>query len=165
MATELNPTEEEEFSPAIRAAFDSYGTPKPDAAFDARFWRELDARKNRYRGFWGFWRRLVEVEIEGVAVWRLAFSGVGGAAFCAVGFALLSWGASPVVAPQVAWSSIPRSASSTETPLNAPRFARDFGWWDELTPRRDAPALPPRRKNQSTQQEEFSCVSLAHGWA
>ena len=80
----------EEFSPEIRAAFDDYPFPVADADFDARFWRELDTRQSRYRGFGGLLRRLIEVEIEGIAVWRLgvALFGVRGE-LCGLGVALL----------------------------------------------------------------------------
>ncbi len=159
MANKSEPLEE--FSPVIRAAFDAYPTPEPGAEFDARFWRELDARKNRYRGFAGFWRRLVEVEIEGVAVWRLGFSGLGGAAFCALGFTVLSLGSSPPASP----ARPPRVAFAPDSALLAPRFARDLWDEDEAPLRRRPPVSPAHPKRGPSQQEEISCVSFAKEWA
>ena len=153
--------EPEDFSPELRALFEAYPQPSGDADFDARFWRELDARRNRYRGFGGVLRRLIEVEIEGIAVWRLGFSLFGGAATCALGVALLSLSASPTPTA----SPAPRVAE-TEMPTAMPRYAREL--WDDHNwqrPARDLPDLPAPRAPKSPAKEEFSCVSSARGLA
>lgn len=139
--------EPEERAPELRALFDSYPQPTADAAFDARFWRELDARRNRYRGIAGLLRRLVEVEIEGVALWRLGFSLFGGAAACALGVALLSLGgAAPTTAP-------PQIAAVAEEPSMFSRYARqpwDDAFVERSAPQRSAPQpRPPAKKEVS----------------
>lgn len=90
---------EDEFPPEIRAAFQAYSAPRPSPGFDARFWAQLEARQNRYRGFAGFLRRVWELEIEGVAVWRLALSTLSGGASCALVFALALGVSNPQIAP------------------------------------------------------------------
>lgn len=144
--------EPEEFSPELRAAFEQYPRPTGDTEFDARFWRELDARHNRYRGLTGFGRRLVEIEIEGIAVWRLGFSLLGGASVCGLGVALLSLGGAPT--PQ----SAPQIARTEQIPTAMPRYAREL---DEPMGRLQ-PALEPRAP---AKKEVSSCHSLAKGWA
>lgn len=149
--------EPEELLPELRALFDSYPQPNGDAQFDARFWRELDARQNRYRGLPGFARRLVEVEIEGIAVWRLGLSLFGGAAVCALGVTLLSLSATPTNQAPSQIAEMPLD------PLASPRFAREL--WDERDfgyPAR-VPIAP--RREQPKGKEEFSCVSFAHDLA
>ena len=145
--------EPEELAPELRALFDDYPLPTGDAAFDARFWRELDARKNRYRGLSGILRRLVEIEIEGIAVWRLGLSLFGGAAVCGLGVAILSLSAptQSQPAPQIALEQIPSAM---------PRYARG---WDErvLWPEKPAPVAP----KSAVPQEVSSCASSANGWA
>ena len=129
-------------------AFENYPFPCARDDFDARFWRELDNRKNRYRGFIGFWRRLVEVEIEGVAVWRLGLSLFGGAAFCGLGLALLtlrSHPASKTPTPQVAFSA--------DAPIGTRRFAREL--WDDALPQ---PWSPPVRGQRQSIPKEVSCA-------
>lgn len=151
--------EPEERAPELRALFDSYPQPTADAAFDARFWRELDVRRNRYRGIAGLLRRLVEVEIEGVALWRLGFSLFGGAAACALGVALLSLG----TAPTSSSPSAPQIAEMPVDPLASPRFAREL--WDERDFEYPARAPIAPRREQPTAKEEISCVSFAHDLA
>lgn len=112
--------EDEELSPELRALFDNYPRPTGNAAFDARFWRELDARQTRYRGCGGLVRRLVEIEIEGIAVWRLGFSLFGGAAACALGVALLSLGVAPT------HQAPPQIARTEQIPTALPRYAREM---------------------------------------
>ncbi len=160
MGTKPN-SPEEEFSPAIRAAFDSYPAPKPDAEFDARFWRELDARKNRYRGFKGFWRRVVEVEIEGVTVWRLGVSTLSGGVLCllVLGIGLQFWA--------------PQSVSASPSPTTVARVPRagmfafslrqgilqDDLWPDE----KQKPFASSRRP--TLQGDNFSCTRSNAPWA
>lgn len=146
---------EPEESPELRELFANYSRPTANAAFDARFWRELDARQNRYRGLVGMTRRLIEIEIEGIAVWRLGFSLFGGAAVCGLGVALLSLG----VAPQN--STPPQIARNETVPTMMPRYAREM--WDEsaweIVPR----ALPRPQPRQPQGKEKVSCVSSAQG--
>jgi hypothetical protein len=81
----IDPTEEGvEFTPEILAAFDAYPSPSPSKGFEARFWSAMETRQSRYRGFSGFLRRVWELEIEGVMVWRLAASMLSGGASCAL---------------------------------------------------------------------------------
>ncbi len=97
-----NNQEETQFSDEIRAAFDSYPKVRTSPAFEAKFWRELDARRARYRGLSGFLRRLWEIEIEGVAVWRLALSTLSGGAVCALFFGAFALFAMPREVPKIA---------------------------------------------------------------
>ena len=142
-----------------REAFANYPFPHASDGFDARFWRELDARKNRYRGFVGMLRRLVEIEIEGIAVWRLGFSMIGGAAFCALGLAMLSMRALPNSLPAPTPASAPQVALSTDIPMNTRRFAREL--WDEILPQRP----PTSGHKRQLIPKEVSCVSLKNGLA
>ena len=144
---------ENELPPAIRAAFDHYPRPTGNAEFDAKFWRELDNRRNRYRGVAGVVRRIIEVEIEGIAVWRLGAALFGGAAVCGLGVALLSLGSSPIVPTQ----SAPVIA---EMPLNSPRYAREL--WDDREYEYRAPKATIEKPKA---KEEISCVSFAHDLA
>ncbi len=146
----------EEFPPAIRAAFDNYPRPIGDAQFDAKFWRELDARQNRYRGMTGVLRRLIEVEIEGIAVWRLGVALFSMPIVCAIGVALLNLSSSPITPTQ----SAPLVAQTPLDPFSSPRLAREF--WDE----RDYEYRAPAVQSEGLQnKEEISCVSFAHDLA
>ena len=152
-------SEPSEFESEIRAAFDAYPRPTANAEFDAKFWRELDARGHRYRGFAGALRRLIEVEIEGIAVWRLGLALFGGAATCAVGVALLSLASSPVTpeqnARQIAQNRAESSDAALDRALCAPRYAS--GNWDEA---------PPAPKFRSPLKKEVSsCAWFAHDLA
>ena len=148
-----NNHDDEELAPDLRALFQNYPHPTANAEFDAKFWRELDARQNRYRGFTGLARRLIEVEIEGIAVWRLGLSLLGGAAVCGVGVALLSLGASPSQAP----TSAALVAQTEQIPTVLPRYAREL---DELRAW-DAPLARPSTRPKP--KEEISCASSARG--
>ncbi len=147
--------EPEEFSPPIRDAFDAYPRPVGDAEFDARFWRELEARRNRYCGVSGLLRRLIEVEIEGIAVWRLGFALFGGAATCAIGVALLSLSSSPATSEQRA----PLMAETPRDSLSSPRLAREL--WDERAWEMPVYAAPTKHVEKPKAKEEISCVSFA----
>ncbi len=141
----------EPLPPEIRAAFDNYPRPVGGAQFDAKFWRELDARRHRYRGILGLLRRLIEVEIEGIAVWRLGAALFSVPMVCAIGVALLNWSVSPLAPP-------PNAAQIAATPLNSTRLARE--WLDEG----DYPYRAPKAQKPKA-KEEFSCVSFARGLA
>ena len=153
------PNENDEFTPEIRAAFAAYPRPVADRQFDANFWRELDKRQQRYRGLRGLLRRLIEVEIEGIAVWRLGLALFGGAATCALGVALLSLGASP----ETPVPSAPFVAEVERIPTAMPRYAREM--WDERD--FEIAACPPRDKplQKPTSKEEISCVWFVRGLA
>ena len=146
----------EEFSPEIRAAFDNYPFPVADADFDARFWRELDTRQSRYRGFGGLLRRLIEVEIEGIAVWRLGVALFSVPTICAIGVALLNLNTTPL-APT---TSAPIIAQTPLYPFSSPRFAREF--WDERDYEHRAPKAQVTKPKA---KEEISCVSFARDLA
>ena len=153
MPNELNP---EEFPPAIRAAFDDYPFPVADADFDANFWRQLDARQNRYRGLGGWLRRIVEIEIEGIAVWRLGAALFSVPMICAIGVVLLNLSSSPI-APT---PNAPIVAQTPLDPFSSPRLARE--WLDES----DYQYCAPKAQTEKPQgKEEFSCVSFAHDLA
>ena len=147
------PNNPEELPPDIRAAFDNYPRPTGNDEFDARFWRELDARRNRYRGVAGVVRRVIEVEIEGIAVWRLGVALFGGAAVCGLGVALLSLSAAPIAPAQ----SAPIVA---ETPFDSPRYAREL-WGED-----DYQYIAPKATTEKPKaKEEISCVSFARDLA
>ena len=156
--------------PDIRAAFGRYPRPQAGAEFDSRFWRELSSRQKRYKGFIGFWRRLIEVEIEGIAVWRLGVSTCAGAGLCALVFAVLSWSVVPKTVPS---ASVVVALSPDASP-SAPRFAR--GWWDEDYPLPRSPLRPPLGSGPSNPSlpttsrrqsalPEKSCVPFARALA
>ena len=150
------PNNPDEFPQEIRAAFDNYPRPTGDAQFDARFWRELDNRRNRYRGVAGVVRRLVEVEIEGIAVWRLGVALFSVPMICALGVALLNLSAAPVAPTNRA----PQIAEMPLDPLSSPRYARE--WLDD----RDYEYRAPKPQLQKPKaKEEFSCVSFARDLA
>lgn len=154
MANETEPNEP--FSSAIRAAFDDYPRPTGDADFDAKFWRELDARQNRYRGFGGLLRRSIEVEIEGIAVWRLGVALFSVPVICAIGVALLNLNAASLTTT----TSAPQIAQMPLDPLSSPRFAREF--WDAPDYEYRAPQAQLEKPKG---KEEISCVSFAHDLA
>ena len=142
----------EEFPPEIRDAFDSYPRPTANAEFDAKFWRELDARRNRYRGVAGALRRLIEIEIEGIAVWRLGVALFSVPMICALGVALLNLSASPMSptnAPLVA-----------KTPFNSTRLARELLDEDDYKYR-----APKAKIEKPKAKEEISCVSFVRDLA
>lgn len=148
----------EEFSPDIAAAFDLYPTPSLSREFEAKFWSEFAARRARYRGFVGFLRRVWEIEIEGVAVWRLAASTFCGGAACALFFGFVALFATPQNAPRPA----PRSVPVPETPrmaFDARRFtAREWEW--EFFQSQPAPT----QREKSPRDGEISCVGRKNGW-
>jgi hypothetical protein len=128
-----NNDEESKFPDEIRAAFESYPQPRTSREFDAQFWKNLDARRGRYRGFAGFLRRLWEIEIEGVAVWPTLGQIVeqcGAAALLGLLMACLCfslWRLSPSSLPPETFSPSPRLASQTADsglwkPFGAPNF-------------------------------------------
>jgi len=160
MPTEFDKNAPEPLPPSIRAAFGSYCTPKPGAEFDARFWRELDARKNRYRGFAGFWRRVIEVEIEGVAVWRLGCSALGGSGSFALVFAVFG----AFLAPQAtAPSPLPPLPSvPTAAPGTAIRYARQ--WDNELAASHNA-TKKIHNSRKSAIKGGISCAHFGFGLA
>jgi len=160
MPTKFDNDAPEEFPSSIRAAFGSYYTPKPDAEFDARFWRELDARKNRYRGFAGFWRRLIEVEIEGVAVWRLGCSALGGSGSFALVFAVFGALSSPQATAPLPLPPLP--SVPTAAPGTAIRYARQ--WDNELIASHNATKKTHRARKPAS-QGGISCTRLGFGLA
>ncbi len=135
----------EEFPPDIQTAFNSYPSPQLSPDFEARFWTRFEARRGRYRGFSGFWRRVWEIEIEGVAVWKLLFSTFSGGAACALLFGAFALFAMPQSAPIV--SEIP----APETP-ETPRMAFDSRafyareWELEVA---EPPKFAPRARQKS----------------
>lgn len=151
----------EEFPPEIRAAFDAYPTPRPSRGFEARFWAQLEARRNRYRGFGGFLRRVWEIEIEGVAVWRLALSTLSGGASCALFFAAFALLAMPDQTPRAAPESPPDFPDTPRMAFDARAFyARE---WEEFGfPARSKPAPQPLEIPQDG--GEISCFPSKNGW-
>ena len=145
--------EEEQLPSGIRAAFDAYPRPIGNDQFDAKFWRELDNRRNRYRGVAGVARRLIEVEIEGIAVWRLGAALFGVPTICVLGFAVLSLG-NALLAPA------PDAQQIAETRTVMPRYARE--WLDEDNLQSLAPVQQPEKPKA---KEEISCVSFARDLA
>ena len=140
---------EDEFPPEIRTAFDAYPIPRPSPHFEARFWTELQARRARYRGVTGFCRRLLEIEIEGVMVWRLAASTLSGGASCALLLAFaISFSAQKSVPP----APLPQN----EQPLTARDAFAFFNrrWEDEFfsTPQ----PKPARRATKTHHGDDFS---------
>ena len=146
----------EEFTDEIRAAFNAYPRPVGDAQFDARFWRELDNRRNRYRGVFGVLRRVIEVEIEGIAVWRLGAALFSVPMICGLGVALINLSPAPI-APT---PNAPIVAQTPLDPFSSPRLARE--WWAEGDYQYRAPK-PQLQKPKA--KEELSCVSFAHDLA
>ena len=146
------PNNPEPLPPDIRAAFDNYPRPVGDAQFDAKFWRELDKRRHRYRGVAGALRRLIEVEIEGIAVWRLGAALFSVPMVCALAVALMNLGNAPLAPP-----SAPQIA---EIPLSSTRLAR------ELLDEDGYPYRAPKAKVEKPKaKEEISCVSFARDLA
>ena len=136
-----NERPEEEFSPEIRAVFDAYSAPRPSTGFDARFWAQLDARQNRYRGLSGWLRRVWELEIEGVLVWRLALATFSGGASCALILGLALGFSTPQSAPL-----LPVPLPDPELP---PTTMRAFAWYrregeDPFFRPYQPPSAPPR---------------------
>ena len=134
-------TKNEEFSPEIRAVFDDYHTPRPSRGFDERFWAQLEGRQRSYRGFSGLMRRVWELEIEGVLVWRLALSTLSGGASCALIFACaLGFSTSPTApVPRPTQSEFPTSAMTA--------FAFSYRDWEsdyflKPTPKTAPPRAP-----------------------
>ncbi|MBW3637526.1 MAG: hypothetical protein KY445_13845 [Armatimonadetes bacterium] len=152
---------EDELPPDIAAAFDQYQTPPLSRDFEAKFWAQFEARRGRYRGFAGFLRRLWEIEIEGVAVWRLAASTFSGGAACALFLGCFALFAMPAETPRV----LPLPTTPVpETPRMAfdarAFYARE---WEEfgLTP---PPKIAPTKRQKLENGGEISCVGSENGW-
>lgn len=128
----INPhlLEEDDFSPEILSAFDAYPAPSPSKGFEASFWSQFENRRTRYRGVIGFLRRLWELEIEGVVVWRLAASTLTGGGGGALLLGLLAGSPTPSSSssplpprplPLVAMSSLALYNREWETDLYVPK--------------------------------------------
>ena len=137
--------------PEIQAAFDAYPKPGTPLGFEARFWAHYADRRGRYRGLVGWLRRLVEVEIEGVAVWRLAASTLSGGALCAllVGLLVLSGqGTSNPTAAKIPLGPAPVPADSAPSGLGALAFYNRE--WELDLDSGDAPRRASRRPSPPT---------------
>ncbi len=151
----------DEFPPDIAAAFDSYSTPPLSRDFEARFWTQFEARRGRYRGFAGFLRRLWEIEIEGVAVWRLAASTFSGGAACALFFGCFALFAMPAETPRAAPESLPEIPATPRMAFDARHFyARE---WEEFGLVRP-PRIAPQKRQKLENGGEISCISFENGW-
>ncbi len=145
---------EDEFPPDIAAAFDNYATPPLSRDFEAKFWTQFEARRGRYRGFAGFLRRLWEIEIEGVAVWRLALSTFSGGATCALFLACALGFSIPQNAPIA-----PLPAQIPPTAMNAFAFYRR-DWEEDFLPKIQPKPAPPSAPRKGG---DFSWNGSQHG--
>jgi hypothetical protein len=139
----------EKFSPEILAAFESYPSPSPSKGFEATFWSQFETRRSRYRGLLGSLRRIWELEIEGVVVWRLAASTITGGLSCLLVLGVLCGSTN-----QPPTSSLPKSPidipSSTPTVL----AFHNREWERELAIPKAMPKTAPPRTPEKT--KEFS---------
>ncbi|PQV65188.1 hypothetical protein B1R32_102197 [Abditibacterium utsteinense] len=143
---------QDEFPPDIRAAFDEYSLPRPSPTFEAHFWTRLEARRTRYRGVTGFCRRMLEIEIEGVMVWRLAASTLSGGASCALLLMLALGFASPKEAP-LAPAPLPRNH---ETLPAMGAFAFYNRQWEDDFFSQPQPKPAPQRAKSTKNGGDFS---------
>lgn len=157
----------EKFNDEIRRAIESYPRPNPPAHFDARVLAALREKREK-RGLRAALLRFWQLEIEGVAVWRLAFSGLGGAAFCALilGAALAFSSEKP--APKIARETPPKSDFPAENfgafyarePEFSPSNSRES---DEENRLQNSPSLRVFPFSDKS-KPEVSCVS-PRNWA
>lgn len=113
--------EPNEFSPALKNALDAYPKIRANRGFDERFWSRLDAKRAHRRTFRGQIEAFFEIQIAGVAVWRLLGSSLAGSAFptLILLFCLAAPAKTQPVAPLAAlWA----------TPFNLRRFWEEDAW-------------------------------------
>ena len=149
-----------DFPDEISAAFDSYSTPPLSPDFDARFWSNLEARRGRYRGFRGFLRRIWELEIEGVAVWRLGLSTLSGGAVCALFFGGFVLFVAPQETPRMASQPSPELPETPRMVFDTHSFyAREW----EFVPIQ--PEIAPQSREKITDGGEISWNGSKNSWA
>lgn len=133
----LQPTQ---LSPAARAAFEAYPQPNLPPQFAARVARELEARRAQ-RGWRGALRRageaLWQLELEGVALWRLALL----VAASATGCALLLW-APTLLQPTSAPAPTAIAQNAPDARLELAWNGRDYPFNSDFDPRPQNPARP-----------------------
>ncbi|RYG62386.1 hypothetical protein EON80_23230 [bacterium] len=110
------------FSPALRRAIESETYMRTTRGFDEQFFAKLEDKRARNRTWRGQIERLCEVEISGVAVWRLLGSGMAGSALPAL---VLACSLSSPAAP--ATPVIPQPLLAF-TPFNQRKFWEEEAW-------------------------------------
>ncbi|RYF38489.1 MAG: hypothetical protein EOO38_24705 [Cytophagaceae bacterium] len=117
------------FSPSLRKAVDSEARLRSSRGFDEQFWAQLEERRARNATWKGRFQQILEVELSGIAVWRVLGSGVLGAALPALVLVCCTIGSSssPVAPPlsPVLW---------TITPWNQRRFWEEMAWKNPTRP-------------------------------
>jgi hypothetical protein len=89
------------FSPALRRAIDSETRMRASRSFDAQFFARLEEKRAYSRTLRGRAERFFELELSGVAVWRLLGSGVAGGVLPALVLAYSLAGPAPRQVPVV----------------------------------------------------------------
>jgi hypothetical protein len=154
--------EDLEFPPEIQEAFAAYPQPRPSRGFEARFWADFERRRGRYRGLVGFLRRMLELEIEGVMVWRLALSTLSGGVSCVLVLGLLFGFANQKTTPDLPLPGKQMPAQIPLTPMNAYAFYnRD--WENELLLPQQKPKLAPLKARPKGR--DFSWSGSSGHWA
>lgn len=142
---------DDQFPPEIAAAFRDYPQIGASPEFDSQIWARLDEKSKQYRGFRGLCRRVWELEIEGVAVWRLVGSTVSGGLFSLLVLGLGYW----LTKPTTPAAPLPQNPPTMA--MAGPLYARQ---WRNFQP-------PPRVFVPAKREErgEVSCAGFSGRWA
>jgi hypothetical protein len=113
----------------LRQAIDGETKLRASRSFDTQFFADLESKRARQRTLQGQVERLVEVEISGVAVWRLMGSGLAGSVLPALvlAFCLGSTATGETSTP------IPRQLFAL-TPFNQRKFWEIDAWKTPFKP-------------------------------
>jgi hypothetical protein len=113
---------ESAFSPALRRAINAESHMRASRGFDSQFFARLDEKRNRSRTVRGQIERLFELEVNGVAVWRLLGSSLAGSTLPAL---VLAFG---LIGPPNHTSHPISGPLWAFTPVNQRKFWEEAAW-------------------------------------
>lgn len=110
------------FSPALQRAIDGESHMRASRSFDAQFFAKLEEKQAHRRTWRGRIERFFELEVSGVAVWRLLGSGAAGSVLPAL---ILAYSLATPASHQVPVIPEPLLAF---TPFNQRKFWEEEAW-------------------------------------